>query len=117
MYREGETVGLSLSSPRLDGSVLLLIHRLLSFAHASHARILSILPARQYLGARDLALWQRGARGDGDHIVVLVHELEVVPRQQVRDRGELGTVASCIVIQLKERDRQELHVLRDGEDL
>jgi hypothetical protein len=35
----------------------------------------------------------------------------------VRDRGELGAVASCIVIQLKERDRQELHVLGDGKDL
>lgn len=110
-------MGLTLSSPRLDGSVLLLIHRLLSFAHASHPRILSLVPARQYLGTRDLALWQRGARGDGDNVVVLVHELEVVPRQQVRDGGELGAIASCIVIQLKERDCQELHVLGDGKDL
>lgn len=34
----------------------------------------------------------------------------------MRDGGELGSVACCVVVELKEGDGEELHVFGDAED-
>lgn len=39
------------------------------------------------------------------------------PRQQVGYRGQLGPIPRGVVVQLEQRDREQLHVLRHREDL
>ena len=40
-----------------------------------------------------------------------------IPRQEVGDRGELGAVASGIIIQLKQGNCEKLHVFWDCQNL
>src|SRR5699024_10882825 len=94
-------------------SSLLSVSSILYFVVASHPGIL----AGKNLGLGDLVLRQRSSGGDSDNIVILIDEFEVVAREKVRDGGELGSVASGVVVQLKQRHGEELHVLGNRKDL
>lgn len=50
-------------------------------------------------------------------IIILIDELEIVPRQQMGDSGELGTIPAGVIVELEQGDGEKFHVLRNGEDL
>lgn len=71
---------------------------------------------------QDLGLWHvpfgsTCAGRSRHHLALLVYEFEVVPAQKVGDGGELRSVACSVIVELKERDGEKLHILGDAEDL
>lgn len=74
-------------------------------------------PASEEFDPWDLVVRQRRSRSHSDHVVILIDEFEVIPREKVRDRRKLGAVAGGVVVQLEEGNCEKLHVLGNGEDL
>ena len=112
-------VTMHLSLVGLNGLAFLLIietsHASVIVSTASLATtIVGAALAVNDLGTR-VQLLSQGCHGN--HIVFLVHHFEIVAREKVRNCRELRTVARAVVIELKQRDSKELHVLGDGKNL
>ncbi len=62
-------------------------------------------------------VWCGCTWGGGDHCPVLIHILEVIPGEEMRNRRELWSIPGSIVVQLKQGHRKQLHVFRYAEHL
>lgn len=93
------------------------LHSLFNSSHTSVLSIVGAIAAGKNSGTERCTIWHRSARSYRNNVVVLVNHLEVVSRQKMRDRRELGPIASSVVIELEQRHGKKFHVLWDGEDL
>lgn len=76
-----------------------------------------VVAARQDLGLGHVPIARARTRRDRHYLAVLVDKLKVVAAEQVGDGGQLGAVSLRVFVELEERHREELHVLRDAENL